>query len=361
VLDGASARVLVLGLVALAASSGRLGVAFLLPAVPVWLLVAGTLARLRATERDGGPLGAATSVTVLRGWMVSALAGFVALRPETALVRWAPAALYTAAALCDGLDGYVARRRGEVSAVGARLDVALDALGLIVAPLVAIRLGRLPPWYLLLSLAYYLFEGGLWLRARRGLPVHRERLRPSGHSRVFAGLQMGFVATVLYPVLGPPATSIAATLFMVPTMALFTRDWLVGSGRLDPVDPRALAFIARMEQLLYAELPLPLRVVAAAGVGVLVAQGRLAAGMLAPALLVLVGLVTRLAAFLASVWLALLLAQDAGAIPLVTFFSTVTLLLIGGGRAALWSPEERIFLRRAGFRSAPAGSAGATS
>jgi CDP-diacylglycerol---glycerol-3-phosphate 3-phosphatidyltransferase len=226
---------------------------------------------------------------------------------------------------------------------------------------VAMALGRLPPWYLLLSLAYYLFEGGLWLRARRGLPVHRERLRPSGYSRVYAGLQMGFVATVLFPVLGPPATSIAATLFMLPTGTLFVRDWLVGTGRLDPRSPRYLQLIARTEQLLFAELPLPLRVAAAGGLGVLVAQGGLGPGFLGLALLLLVGLVTRLAAFLASVWLALLLAREPSAVVVVTFLATVTLLLLGGGRAALWSPEERLFLRRAGFRGATGRSAGATS
>jgi hypothetical protein len=84
-------------------------------------------------------------------------------------------------------------------------------------------------------------------------------------------------------------------------------------------------------------------------------------GLLLPAALLVIGLVTRLAAFFASVWLALLLVHDAGLLPLATFTATVLLLLAGGGRVALWSPEERLLLRRAGFRARSSGTAAATS
>ena len=85
--------------------------------------------------------------------------------------------------------------------MGAAQDVATDALGLLLVPLLAVSWGRLPPWYLLLSAAYPLFRMGLWARARLGLPAYPERLRPDPRARVLAGVQMGVVAASLFPFL----------------------------------------------------------------------------------------------------------------------------------------------------------------
>ena len=242
--DAVCTRSLLLGLLALGAGALAMGRGlafagwgpFLAGAVPVWLFVVGLLRRLRVQEGETGPAGLATALTLGRGWLICALAGFVLAPPRDGVLAWMPAALYTTAALCDLVDGYVARRREEESVVGGRLDVAMDALGLVIAPLAAIRLDRLPPWYLLMGAAYYLFHGGLWLRRRWGLVADFSRVPPSRITRMYAGHQMGLVAATLFPVLAPPATTILATLFMVPSLGLFLRDWLVSIGRLDPHD-----------------------------------------------------------------------------------------------------------------------------
>jgi CDP-diacylglycerol---glycerol-3-phosphate 3-phosphatidyltransferase len=354
--DAVSVRALLWGALALAAAGAAVAGSALPPgaaarylsaALPVWLFVAGVLRWLRSEEGDTGRIGLATALTLARGWMVAALAGFILVPPHQGVLAWAPAVLYTTAAISDLVDGYVARRLGQESAVGGRLDVIMDALGLLVGPLAAIALGRLPVWYLLVSLAYYLFHFGLWWRRRRGLPSYLERLKPSLHTRMYAGYQMGLVATALFPVLSPPGTTIAATLFMVPNLVLFARDYLVTTGRLDPDGAGHQRALASLEAGARFVLPV-VRAAAAAGLALLVSRGQLAPGLLALALLLALGLATRLVAFGAAIGLALLLATQCSPLAHATYLLTILSLLGGAGALALWNPEERWMLRRAG-------------
>jgi CDP-diacylglycerol--glycerol-3-phosphate 3-phosphatidyltransferase len=201
----------------------------------IWLVVAGTLWRAAARAGSGiARLGAATRLTALRGLLVSLVAGFVSVPPDGA-ARWLPAILYAAAAALDNVDGRVARRRGETTALGAYFDEAMDALGLLAAPAVAVAWGRLPPWYLLLGAAYYVYRGALALRRRLGLPLYPERVSRRPLTRVFAGAQMVLVAVALAPLVSPAVLSTLATLLMMPTLAFFVRDWLLVTGRRAPV------------------------------------------------------------------------------------------------------------------------------
>ena len=189
------------------------------------LAVTQAFARVRAA----GPVTPASRVTLARGILIAALAWFV-LVPLQGIAAWLPGPMYTVAAMADWIDGYLARRRGEATAAGARFDVEVDALGLLVGSLVAIGNGLLPPWYLALGAAYYLFQGGLWLRERLGWPVHRERLRRNPYARVFAGLQMALVAISLYPICRP-SLDVVATLLMTPTLVMFAREWWLATRR----------------------------------------------------------------------------------------------------------------------------------
>jgi CDP-diacylglycerol--glycerol-3-phosphate 3-phosphatidyltransferase len=209
-------------------------VASLTLSLAAWLIVAATLWRSRRLlDPRATRLGPATQLTLLRGLLVSLAAGLAPVPPVGA-VRWLPALLYAAAAICDRFDGIIARHLGQTTALGARLDEAMDALGLLAAPIVAVSWGRLPPWYLLLGVTYYVYRGAVWLRGRLELPVHLERLRRRPLTRIFAGLHMTLVSVALAPLLSLRVTSIAATLLMVPTLAFFARDWLIVIGRLAP-------------------------------------------------------------------------------------------------------------------------------
>lgn len=192
-------------------------------ALSTWLSLVIVLIRLRREYL--GPLSAAMGVTLVRGLLISLVAGFALGPAPIGPALWAPGVVYGLASLADRLDGALARRMGAVTALGAKLDVTTDAVGLLVAPLVGVRWGRLPPWYLALAFAYPLFRVALRLRRARGLAVFPERLRLDPRARFFAGVQMTVVAVALVPLLPRSFTWTVATLAMLPTVALFVGEW----------------------------------------------------------------------------------------------------------------------------------------
>jgi CDP-diacylglycerol--glycerol-3-phosphate 3-phosphatidyltransferase len=200
--------------------------------VPVLAYQLVLLWRFLPRNRDGDQLlssfGVGTLLTLARGVLIAFLAGFLLLPQPTHSLVWLPAILYGLAVLADYLDGILARLTDHATVLGARLDTEFDALGILIAPLLAVAYGQLPLWYLLVSAARYLFVFGRWTRRRRGLPVFD--LPPRKSRRLLAGVQMAFLAVVLSPVVAPPLTTVAAVFVAVPFVAGFVRDWLYVSG-----------------------------------------------------------------------------------------------------------------------------------
>lgn len=201
-------------------------------AVVVLVLVyeLAVLRRILPDESPSRAVGPATLLTLVRGVLVAFLAGFLFLPQPTESSVWLPAALYGSAALADYLDGTVARLTDSVSEFGARLDTEIDALGVLVASLLAVLYGQLPVWYLSAGAARYLFVLGRWHRCRTGEPIHDLPARTP--SRVLAGIQMGFLVVVLSPLLAPPAATALAAIVLVPFLGSFLWDWWHLTGRL---------------------------------------------------------------------------------------------------------------------------------
>ena len=174
-------------------------------------------------------LGLANAVTLARGALYAVVAGFVVVPPETSLA-WVPALCYGTGVALDNLDGAVARTVGRETEIGRRLDMAFDTFGFVAAPLVAVLWGLLPPWYLALSAARYVFRGAVWLRRVRGLPVGD--LPYSDLGKYLAGVQMVFVTVALVPPVPTELVWTVAPLVLAPSLAVFTRDYLAVSGRL---------------------------------------------------------------------------------------------------------------------------------
>lgn len=197
----------------------------------LWLVWRGLVA-----ERAGGGqsartrLGPGNALTIGRGVLVALLAGFLLVPlPSGALARL-PGALYALSVLLDFLDGQIARRSGDATDLGETLDLEFDALGLLVAPLLAVRYGQLPVQYLAVGAARYAFAVGLWIRRRRDLPVRP--LPASWVRRVLAAVQMVVVSAALLFIVRPPLSTAIATLAMVPFLVGFLRDWLAVTGRV---------------------------------------------------------------------------------------------------------------------------------
>jgi CDP-diacylglycerol--glycerol-3-phosphate 3-phosphatidyltransferase len=172
-------------------------------------------------------LGVPNLVTLFRGFLFAALAGFGALSPRPA-IAWIPALLYGAGCALDAVDGFLARRADRRTVLGAKLDLAFDTTGFLVAPVVAVLWGQLPVWYLSLSAARYLFKAGRQWRRRRGKPVYD--LPDSRLRRPLAGLQMAFITFALAPLFPLAAIRPMAAAVLVPSLALFIRDYSVVAG-----------------------------------------------------------------------------------------------------------------------------------
>ena len=312
--------------------------------------------RLGEEGRPFSTLGAANWITLLRAGAVVLLAGLLpgALPGGDGLPEelvWVPGLVYLGIALADLLDGLVARSQNRVTELGKRLDIDIDAAGLLSASLLAVGLGRLPAVYLLVGLAYYPFIFGIRLRQKRGLPV--VALRPRPYARIIAGLQMGLVGMALLPVFKPAFTSVAAWLFMTPLLAGFLRDWLVVSCRLQTDSDQQTAFDRPLRRLLTRILPLPLRlVIPVCGVAALAAGGGHAS--LSWQLALGLGCLLAGLAFLgrsAALFLVLLLGCNqspfgVSTASMVLFAAVAGLMLTGTGAMSLWAPEEAILYRR---------------
>ena len=105
------------------------------------------------------PLNAPNGLTVLRILAVPVIV--VALLGETPDGDVIAAAVFALAALTDGLDGYIARRRRDVTTFGKLMDPLADKL-LVVAALVSlVSLDRLAAWVAMVIITRELAVTGL--------------------------------------------------------------------------------------------------------------------------------------------------------------------------------------------------------
>jgi CDP-diacylglycerol--glycerol-3-phosphate 3-phosphatidyltransferase len=192
-------------------------------AVAVWAFCAWLVERNLADNRRVGEaevlpgLGAATRITELRAFLSALTAGFL-------LVPSLAAPLYTASVLLDAVDGKVARLSKRETILGARLDLEVDAVGVLVASFGGILSAKLPLAYVAVGLARYLFVLGIAVRRKFRMPVRE--LDRSALRRALAGAQMGFLALTLWPRVPGEISLSASYPFGAATLLMFLRDFL---------------------------------------------------------------------------------------------------------------------------------------
>jgi CDP-diacylglycerol--glycerol-3-phosphate 3-phosphatidyltransferase len=270
----------------------------------------------------------------------------------------------------------VARITHHETKLGSILDMELDGFGVLIAIGLGIQYGALPLWYFPLAFSRQLFIFGLWLRQQRGLPVYE--MTPSGNRRIVAGYQTAFLSWALWPNFQPPLSTLAATVFALPLLASFGRDWLVVSGALDPATLRYQHGRTLAKDWLEGWLPFGARLLCFV-VAVLLLWREVPtfptwlphlqeAGWSAPAawlwllsvacalaaVSVLLGVLGRVAALP----LMLLAWLDVAANGLIwtdnawLFVAAAIVTHAGSGHLALWRPEERILHKRPGVKEA---------
>ncbi len=145
-----------------------------------------------------GRVGPANLVTGIRALLVALLAA-VALEPTGAVGWWVVLTAAIAASL-DLADGWLARRTGLASAFGARFDMEVDALLILVLSTLVWRHGLTGPWVLASGLMRYAF-----VAAALVLPWMNLALPPSRRRQAVCVVQIAALIMALAPITPPPA------------------------------------------------------------------------------------------------------------------------------------------------------------
>ncbi len=156
------------------------------------------------THRDRRPFGLANTITSFRALLVAFVAGFVGDAGAAASAGTATA-LAAVATTLDGADGWVARRTGMVTAFGARFDMEVDALLILVLAILAWQFDKAGAWVLASGLLRYGFVGAGWIA-----PWMRRPLAPTNRARAICVVQLVSLMIALLPAVHRPASAAAA-------------------------------------------------------------------------------------------------------------------------------------------------------
>src|SRR5688572_5891174 len=106
------------------------------------------------------------TLTLLRIFMVPVLVAVLVNRPEGSTVgdgtrEMLAAAIFVAASLTDFLDGYLARKRGQVTTLGVLLDPVADKLLISSAFISLVQLRMVPAWMVVIIIGREFAVSGL--------------------------------------------------------------------------------------------------------------------------------------------------------------------------------------------------------
>jgi len=184
-------------------------------------IFAAMMAIVASTARAHHPFaqfGAANHVTMVRAALLALVAALLA-EPPAAANAWAVVAATVVLAALDGLDGWLARRSGLASAFGARFDVEVDALLILVLSLFVWRHDKAGLWVLACGLMRYVFVAAGWV-----MPWLAGPLSPTFRGKTVAVAQFAGLALALAPVVPPPSSSVIAAVTLATLAWSFAID-----------------------------------------------------------------------------------------------------------------------------------------
>ena len=170
-------------------------------------------------------LGRLIIACLLAGLVAEIIFGEISITP---FVAWCFFILAIVGLVFDGLDGAVARRKGLVSRFGARFDMEVDALQILLLSVIGLALLKAGAWILIIGLLRYIYivASVLWPALAGDLP-------PSWRRKTIAAIQGGVLAALLAPIITPPISILAAGFALSLLIYSFAADiiWLVRSPR----------------------------------------------------------------------------------------------------------------------------------
>jgi phosphatidylglycerophosphate synthase len=139
--------------------------------------VIGLVVAVAASRRLRGSFGLANQLTLLRSALACLIGSALLASAQAPIESWSVSALVATALTLDLLDGQVARQLGLASAFGARFDMEIDALLILILAILVWQAGRVDAWVLAIGLMRYGFvlAGRPWAWLRAPLPPSRRR------------------------------------------------------------------------------------------------------------------------------------------------------------------------------------------
>jgi phosphatidylglycerophosphate synthase len=166
--------------------------------------------------------GGANYVTLARAALMALLAAALGERISD-YAAFAAACVAGLMPMLDGVDGRLARRGGTQSAFGARFDMEIDSLHVLVMSALLWQFGKAGIWIWVGGLLRYMFVAAGWL-----LPWMAAELRPTLRGRAITIVHMTTVSVALAPFV-PASISVVATAL---STAALVWSFGVDSGRL---------------------------------------------------------------------------------------------------------------------------------
>jgi phosphatidylglycerophosphate synthase len=200
--------------------------------IPYALLAMVILARINAYhphDRFGLP----NLITLTRAVINCILIGMLVDSPRlisdgSEWLGWFFLGAALASLALDGVDGFFARRLGLSSRFGARFDMEVDAMLLMLLAVAAFALGKVGIWVLAIGAIYHVF-----MLARALWPVLKRELPASMRRKAVCVLQGGALLALTTPFITPPLATVIAAVALGALIWSFAVDiaWLVSNRR----------------------------------------------------------------------------------------------------------------------------------
>jgi phosphatidylglycerophosphate synthase len=166
--------------------------------------------------------GGANQATLLRAGLVCLIGSALLASGQASILSWYLACLISFALALDAVDGFLARRFRLASAFGARFDMEIDALLLLILSLLVWQTERVGGWVLAIGLMRYGF-----VVASHFHPALRKSLPPSFRRKSVCALQGIALLACLVPPLGHTSAMLIAALALAALIWSFGIDVLL--------------------------------------------------------------------------------------------------------------------------------------
>jgi len=170
--------------------------------------------------------GPANQITTMRAMLVALVAALIG-EPRFPNVATSAAAASVVVSALDGVDGWLARRHQIASRFGARFDMEIDALLILVLAILVTEFEKAGPWVILSGLLRYIFVGAgkYWPRLRAPLFASRRR-------QAVCVVQILALNLAIVPAIQPPlsAAMAAGALAALAWSFLIDTRWLLRSA-----------------------------------------------------------------------------------------------------------------------------------